>query len=225
MPDRYDPNPKIFREPIRRPASPCTFYTNDQPVYPAGTAIARYHTPSSKAGTYDRNEEAAAPTFSGTGRQSATPSTTRFAHAHTYSRQAAEELARRSLSDFARTMIPALDLTPFHRSCYRHARPVRPGRNPPADRVDSAPTRKIARFVRSCCPPTCSAGSPTAGSRWLPTTCVWPHGSTGRFSGSWTHPLTGAFSPNPPQTLFRQGSRHSAHGRGVRTGRTPEAGC
>jgi len=33
-------------------------------------------------------------------------------------RQAAEELARRSLSDFARTMIPALDLTPFHRSYY-----------------------------------------------------------------------------------------------------------
>ena len=45
------------------PASPCTFLTNDQPVYPAGTAIARYHTPSSKAGTY-RNEEAAAPIFS-----------------------------------------------------------------------------------------------------------------------------------------------------------------
>ena len=33
-------------------------------------------------------------------------------------RQAAEELARRSLNDFARTMIPALDLTPFHRSYY-----------------------------------------------------------------------------------------------------------
>ncbi|MFQ8827757.1 MAG: terminase large subunit domain-containing protein [Alistipes sp.] len=33
-------------------------------------------------------------------------------------RQAAEELARRSLSDFARTMIPSLDLTPFHRSYY-----------------------------------------------------------------------------------------------------------
>lgn len=196
MPDRYDPNPKIFREPIRRPASPCTFLTDDQPVYPAGTAIARYHTPSSKAGTY-RNEEAAAPTFRTA--SSATPSTTRFAHAHahTYSppggRGTRPPLAERLRANNDSRARP----DPVPPKLLRHARPVRPGRNPPADRVDSAPTRKIARFVGPAARLPARPGSPTAGSRWLPTTCVWPHGSTGRFSGSWTHPLTGAFSPEP----------------------------
>lgn len=145
MPDRYDPNPKIFREPIRRPASPCTFYTNDQPVYPAGTAIARYHTPSSKAGTY-RNEEAAAPNFFGPP-SSATPSTTRFAHAQTYSppggRGTRPPLAERLRANDDSRARP----DPVPPKLLRHTRPVRPGRNPPADRVDSAPTRKIARFV------------------------------------------------------------------------------
>lgn len=112
-------------------------------------------------------------------------------------RQAAEELARRSLSDFARTMIPALDLTPFHRSYY--------------DTLDRFARGEIRRLIVSIPPQhgkslgssvllpayLLGPGSPTAGSRWLPTTCVWPHGSTGRFSGSWTHPLTGAFSPEP----------------------------
>ena len=71
-------------------------------------------------------------------------------------RQAAEELARRSLNDFARTMIPALDLTPFHRSYY--------------DTLDRFARGEIRRLIVSIPP---QHGKSLGSSVLLPAYLLW----------------------------------------------------